>query len=205
MIAELAIIMKALEQLRSQRCKSRHANLLRNFTFLHAIFHLPHLDSVFLWATKENAPKKAHRLFNCLWNLNGEITQLLKFSLCAASFVFVLLFHPSTTPSLYFSLLCFFLQLVASSSNANSLMYSETKQAAASYQTVKEQWVRSLQEAGLGTWVRKPPEQEQFFLPAWDHAREVKTVRDWMGRQVGTRQLETLSCNPCNPVIIESW
>uniref|UniRef100_A0A673ASB3 Adenosine deaminase RNA specific B2 (inactive) n=1 Tax=Sphaeramia orbicularis TaxID=375764 RepID=A0A673ASB3_9TELE len=44
------------------------------------------------------------------------------------------------------------------------LMYSEAKMAARPYQTVKQQWFRSLQETGLGTWVKKPPEQEQFLL-----------------------------------------
>uniref|UniRef100_A0A8B9KEW9 A to I editase domain-containing protein n=1 Tax=Astyanax mexicanus TaxID=7994 RepID=A0A8B9KEW9_ASTMX len=47
-----------------------------------------------------------------------------------------------------------------------SLMYCEAKQAAGTYQTAKEHWVRALQDNGLGTWVRKPPEQEQFLLAA---------------------------------------
>ncbi|KAM6953799.1 LOW QUALITY PROTEIN: double-stranded RNA-specific editase B2 [Aplochiton taeniatus] len=44
------------------------------------------------------------------------------------------------------------------------LMYSQAKMAARPYQTVKQQWFRSLQENGLGNWVRKPPEQEHFLL-----------------------------------------
>ncbi|KAG9337433.1 hypothetical protein JZ751_028724 [Albula glossodonta] len=44
------------------------------------------------------------------------------------------------------------------------LMYCEAKLAARTYQTVKQQLFRSLQEAGLGTWVKKPPEQDQFVL-----------------------------------------
>uniref|UniRef100_A0A8D3BUP8 Adenosine deaminase RNA specific B2 (inactive) n=1 Tax=Scophthalmus maximus TaxID=52904 RepID=A0A8D3BUP8_SCOMX len=44
------------------------------------------------------------------------------------------------------------------------LLYCEAKMAARPYQTVKQQWFRSLQETGLGTWVKKPPEQEQFLL-----------------------------------------
>ncbi|CAL8401162.1 unnamed protein product [Gadus morhua 'NCC'] len=43
------------------------------------------------------------------------------------------------------------------------LMYSEAKMAARPYQAVKQQWVRSLHDAGLGTWVKKPPEQEHFL------------------------------------------
>ncbi|XP_076147400.1 double-stranded RNA-specific editase B2 [Alosa pseudoharengus] len=43
------------------------------------------------------------------------------------------------------------------------LLYCEAKQAAGRYQTVKQQWLRSLQDMGLGTWVRKPPEQEHFL------------------------------------------
>ncbi|XP_076827333.1 double-stranded RNA-specific editase B2 [Brachyhypopomus gauderio] len=46
------------------------------------------------------------------------------------------------------------------------LTYGEAKQAAASYQTAKEKWCCVLREAGLGTWVRKPPEQEHFLLAA---------------------------------------
>ncbi|XP_061111567.1 double-stranded RNA-specific editase B2-like [Conger conger] len=44
------------------------------------------------------------------------------------------------------------------------LMYCEAKRAAATYQSAKRRLVKSLQEAGLGTWIRKPPEQEQFLL-----------------------------------------
>ncbi|XP_051910686.1 double-stranded RNA-specific editase B2 isoform X2 [Hippocampus zosterae] len=43
-------------------------------------------------------------------------------------------------------------------------VYCQAKMAARPYQTVKQQWFRSLQETGLGTWVKKPPEQEQFLL-----------------------------------------
>ncbi|XP_062377336.1 double-stranded RNA-specific editase B2 [Sardina pilchardus] len=43
------------------------------------------------------------------------------------------------------------------------LLYCEAKQAAGRYQTVKQKWLRSLQDTGLGTWVRKPPEQEHFL------------------------------------------
>lgn len=51
--------------------------------------------------------------------------------------------------------------------NDTSLLYSEAKQAAGTYQTVKLQWLKGLQEAGLGTWVRKPPEQENFTMTVW--------------------------------------
>uniref|UniRef100_A0A3P9CKF3 Adenosine deaminase RNA specific B2 (inactive) n=1 Tax=Maylandia zebra TaxID=106582 RepID=A0A3P9CKF3_9CICH len=49
-------------------------------------------------------------------------------------------------------------------SGRGGLMYGEAKMAARPYQTAKQQWFRSLQEMGLGTWVKKPPEQEQFLL-----------------------------------------
>ncbi|TSK16023.1 Double-stranded RNA-specific editase B2 [Bagarius yarrelli] len=52
----------------------------------------------------------------------------------------------------------------APGSNADPLTYGEAKQAAASYQTAKQQWVRALRDAGLGTWVQKPVEQEHFML-----------------------------------------
>uniref|UniRef100_A0A672IRG8 Double-stranded RNA-specific editase B2-like n=1 Tax=Salarias fasciatus TaxID=181472 RepID=A0A672IRG8_SALFA len=45
-----------------------------------------------------------------------------------------------------------------------NIMYCEAKMAARPYQTAKQQWFKSLQETGLGTWVKKPPEQEQFLL-----------------------------------------
>ncbi|CAB1449952.1 unnamed protein product [Pleuronectes platessa] len=51
-----------------------------------------------------------------------------------------------------------------SGSTDDQLLYCEAKMAARPYQTVKQQWFRSLQETGLGTWVKKPPEQEQFLL-----------------------------------------
>ncbi|XP_035801924.2 double-stranded RNA-specific editase B2 isoform X2 [Amphiprion ocellaris] len=51
-----------------------------------------------------------------------------------------------------------------SGSADRQLMYCEAKMAARPYQTAKQQWFRSLQETGLGTWVKKPPEQEQFLL-----------------------------------------
>uniref|UniRef100_A0A8C7YFC5 Adenosine deaminase RNA specific B2 (inactive) n=1 Tax=Oryzias sinensis TaxID=183150 RepID=A0A8C7YFC5_9TELE len=52
----------------------------------------------------------------------------------------------------------------ASGSADGQLMYYEAKMAARPYQTAKQQWFRSLQETGLGTWVKKPPEQEHFLL-----------------------------------------
>uniref|UniRef100_A0A1A8DG79 Adenosine deaminase, RNA-specific, B2 n=1 Tax=Nothobranchius kadleci TaxID=1051664 RepID=A0A1A8DG79_NOTKA len=51
-----------------------------------------------------------------------------------------------------------------SSSEDRQLMYCEAKMVARLYQMAKQQWFRSLQETGLGTWVKKPPEQEQFLL-----------------------------------------
>ncbi|XP_068394364.1 double-stranded RNA-specific editase B2 [Eschrichtius robustus] len=43
-------------------------------------------------------------------------------------------------------------------------MYCEAKRGARTYQAVKQQLFRAFQKAGLGTWVRKPPEQDQFLL-----------------------------------------
>ncbi|XP_057588877.1 double-stranded RNA-specific editase B2 [Hippopotamus amphibius kiboko] len=43
-------------------------------------------------------------------------------------------------------------------------MYCEAKLGARTYQAVKQQLFRAFQKAGLGTWVRKPPEQDQFLL-----------------------------------------
>ncbi|XP_040611505.1 double-stranded RNA-specific editase B2 isoform X1 [Mesocricetus auratus] len=43
-------------------------------------------------------------------------------------------------------------------------MYCEAKLGAHTYQSVKQQLFKAFQKAGLGTWVRKPPEQDQFLL-----------------------------------------
>eukprot|EP00062_Callorhinchus_milii_P015793 gi/632966409/ref/XP_007899400.1/ PREDICTED: double-stranded RNA-specific editase B2 [Callorhinchus milii] len=43
-------------------------------------------------------------------------------------------------------------------------LYCEAKLAAESHQAVKQQLFKALQKAGLGTWVRKPPEQDYFLL-----------------------------------------
>ncbi|KAJ6659347.1 hypothetical protein lerEdw1_019218 [Lerista edwardsae] len=43
-------------------------------------------------------------------------------------------------------------------------VYSEAKLVAHTYQSVKQQLFRAFQKAGLGTWVKKPPEQDQFLL-----------------------------------------
>uniref|UniRef100_G1SL91 Adenosine deaminase RNA specific B2 (inactive) n=1 Tax=Oryctolagus cuniculus TaxID=9986 RepID=G1SL91_RABIT len=43
-------------------------------------------------------------------------------------------------------------------------MYCEAKLGAHTYQSVKQQMFKAFQKAGLGTWVRKPPEQDQFLL-----------------------------------------
>ncbi|XP_027970509.1 double-stranded RNA-specific editase B2 [Eumetopias jubatus] len=43
-------------------------------------------------------------------------------------------------------------------------MYFEAKRGAGTYQSVKQQLFKAFQKAGLGTWVRKPPEQDQFLL-----------------------------------------
>ncbi|XP_059039670.1 double-stranded RNA-specific editase B2 [Mustela lutreola] len=43
-------------------------------------------------------------------------------------------------------------------------MYCEAKRGACTYQSVKQQLFKAFQKAGLGTWVKKPPEQDQFQL-----------------------------------------
>ncbi|XP_042541835.1 double-stranded RNA-specific editase B2 [Dipodomys spectabilis] len=43
-------------------------------------------------------------------------------------------------------------------------MYCEAKLGAHTYQSVKQQLFKAFQKAGLGTWVSKPPEQDQFLL-----------------------------------------
>uniref|UniRef100_A0A673UIS9 Adenosine deaminase RNA specific B2 (inactive) n=1 Tax=Suricata suricatta TaxID=37032 RepID=A0A673UIS9_SURSU len=42
--------------------------------------------------------------------------------------------------------------------------YCEAKRGACTYQSVKQQLFGAFQKAGLGTWVQKPPEQDQFLL-----------------------------------------
>ncbi|KAM4706301.1 double-stranded RNA-specific editase B2 [Rhinophrynus dorsalis] len=43
-------------------------------------------------------------------------------------------------------------------------IYCEAKLVDPLYQSVKQQLFKAIQKAGLGTWVKKPPEQEQFLL-----------------------------------------
>ncbi|XP_064419489.1 double-stranded RNA-specific editase 1 [Latimeria chalumnae] len=45
-------------------------------------------------------------------------------------------------------------------------LYHEAKQAASEYQAAKECVFTAFQKAGLGAWVKKPIEQDQFSLPA---------------------------------------
>uniref|UniRef100_A0A8C9RYW3 Adenosine deaminase RNA specific B2 (inactive) n=1 Tax=Scleropages formosus TaxID=113540 RepID=A0A8C9RYW3_SCLFO len=56
--------------------------------------------------------------------------------------------------------------LSASGRGDEPLVYCEAKLAARPYQTAKRQLFASLRDAGLGTWVKKPPEQDQFPLTA---------------------------------------
>ncbi|XP_077347242.1 double-stranded RNA-specific editase B2 isoform X1 [Lithobates pipiens] len=44
-------------------------------------------------------------------------------------------------------------------------VYCEAKLVVPQYQCVKQKLFKAIQKAGLGTWVKKPPEQEQFILP----------------------------------------
>ncbi|XP_051872127.1 double-stranded RNA-specific editase B2 [Pristis pectinata] len=53
----------------------------------------------------------------------------------------------------------------ASNLRGTPSMYCEAKLAAENYQAAKQQLFKALQKADLGTWVKKPPEQDQF-LPA---------------------------------------
>uniref|UniRef100_A0A3B3SF82 Adenosine deaminase RNA specific B2 (inactive) n=1 Tax=Paramormyrops kingsleyae TaxID=1676925 RepID=A0A3B3SF82_9TELE len=57
------------------------------------------------------------------------------------------------------------LSMHTTSHGETPLVYAEAKLAARSYQAAKQQLFRSLREAGLGTWVKKPPELDQFELP----------------------------------------
>ncbi|KAG8429633.1 hypothetical protein GDO86_019657 [Hymenochirus boettgeri] len=43
-------------------------------------------------------------------------------------------------------------------------VYCEAKLADPLYQSAKLQVFKAIQRAGLGTWVKKPPEQDQFLL-----------------------------------------
>ncbi|KAM9307868.1 double-stranded RNA-specific editase B2 [Gastrophryne carolinensis] len=43
-------------------------------------------------------------------------------------------------------------------------IYCEAKLLGSQYQLVKQQLFKAIQKAGLGTWVKKPPEQDQFIL-----------------------------------------
>lgn len=45
--------------------------------------------------------------------------------------------------------------------------YHEAKQAALEYHSSKQTLFRAFQKAGLGAWVKKPIEQDQFALATW--------------------------------------
>uniref|UniRef100_A0A8C4YAC7 Adenosine deaminase RNA specific B2 (inactive) n=1 Tax=Gopherus evgoodei TaxID=1825980 RepID=A0A8C4YAC7_9SAUR len=47
---------------------------------------------------------------------------------------------------------------------SGSLHFELAKLVAQTYQAVKHQLFKAFQKAGLGTWVKKPPEQDQFLL-----------------------------------------
>lgn len=49
--------------------------------------------------------------------------------------------------------------------------YHETKQAAVEYHTAKQTLIKAFHKAGLGAWVKKPIEQDQFSLNSWEEAR----------------------------------
>lgn len=42
--------------------------------------------------------------------------------------------------------------------------YHEAKQAAVEYHTAKQTLIKAFHKAGLGAWVKKPIEQDQFSL-----------------------------------------
>lgn len=93
---------------------ARAHTLISKETFLFSAHRAPFCSRCFFPCVCECATKKrtkARRMFNCLWNLNGEITQLLKCHVCAGSFV---LFCTLTISSVCPILLSFILSLVSS-------------------------------------------------------------------------------------------
>lgn len=94
-----------------------------------------------------------------------EIAQLLKFAVYVASLVFILSGWCFINPSLSYCC-CLSPQLsrpgqVLGDEKAIKT-YCGAKMTAGAYQRAKQKFVLSLQEAGLGIWNRKPPEQEHF-------------------------------------------
>lgn len=67
---------------------------------------------------------------------------------------------------LFLSFLCRCLQFSSSLrlNVSKPNLYHETKQVAAEYQTAKECLFKAFSKAGLGAWVEKPIEQDQFSL-----------------------------------------
>lgn len=45
--------------------------------------------------------------------------------------------------------------------------YHEAKQAATEYHSAKQALIKAFHKAGLGAWVKKPIEQDQFTLSSW--------------------------------------
>ncbi|NXV06090.1 RED1 editase, partial [Cettia cetti] len=76
---------------------------------------------------------------------------------------------PSSTiwPNRVFSFSCLSTPQLSSSLRSKILkpnLYHDTKQGATEYQTAKECLFKAFLKAGLGAWVEKPIEQDQFSL-----------------------------------------
>lgn len=96
MTVEMVIILKSTwaashgkRSAHAVRDAGAHANLQRNFSLSPSVHRTPSFSHYFFCVCECATKKctKARRMFNCLWNLNGEITQLLKRHVCAGSFV----------------------------------------------------------------------------------------------------------------------
>lgn len=86
--------------------------------------------------------------------------------------------------------------------------YHEAKQAAVEYHGAKQTLFKAFQKAGLGAWVKKPIEQDQFSVTTWVSAAPVTasnfTLSGWKnnfplalvrgGRMSGITDLTFLLC-----------
>lgn len=105
------------------------------------------------------------------WSINfSKCKKLWMFSKCGEIFPSI-----SINPSLFITFLTanyvsvFLCQLSGPISGTEATMgtYCGCTMAAGRYQRAVQQFIGALQGAGLGTWVRKPPELSHFNISVW--------------------------------------
>lgn len=74
--------------------------------------------------------------------------------------------------------------------------YHDAKQAATEYHSAKQALIKAFHKAGLGAWVKKPIEQDQFTLSSWG-SQGTKGIPKPPTPSPLTQATETLTSVPC--------